>query len=242
MRRRLLVPVGGGVGVTWSFRYLALRRSLGPILLCSRSAQAKEIQILVLRHELAVLRRQQRTVGGLQARPWMLAVLSRPLPRSRCSVFLLQPKTLPLRHRRMVGRRWTYPATRTGGPSLPDEIQQLIVRLARKNPRWATSASTASCCALSWRVSASSIRRILRVHGLDPAPRRGQTSWRSFLRQQANGSWPVTSSPSTRSCCGGCMCGLSSSLAAGGCTVPASPTIRPGCGSPSRPAICWPAQ
>jgi putative transposase len=173
--------------VVWSFVYLALRRALELILLCFRSADAKEIEILVLRHELAVLRRQHPRPRLQPTDRALLAALSRLLPRARWSVFLVRPETLLRWHRRMVRRRWTYPATCTGRPPLPDDIQQLIVRLARENPRWGYQRILGELLRLGVRVSASSIRRVLRAHGLDPAPRRAQTSWRSFLRQQATG-------------------------------------------------------
>jgi transposase len=187
MRRRLLALVGGGVGVVWSFVYLALRRSLELVLLCFRSAEAKEIEILVLRHELAVLRRQHPRPRLQPADRALLAALSRLLLRARWSVFLVQPQTLLRWRRRMVRRRWTYPPTRTGRPSLPDDIRQLIVRLARENPRWGYQRIHGELLNLGLRVSASSIRRVLRAHGLDPAPQCAATSWRSFLRQQASG-------------------------------------------------------
>jgi putative transposase len=100
--------------VVWSFGYLALRRSLELIVLCFRSAEAKEIEILVLRHELAVLGRQ-RPRPRLQPKDRaLLAALSRLLPRARWSVFLVRPETLLRWHRRMVRRRWTYPTTSNG--------------------------------------------------------------------------------------------------------------------------------
>jgi putative transposase len=173
--------------VVWSFVYLALRRSLELVLLCFRSAEAKEIEILLLRHELAVLRRQHPQPRLQPTDRALLAALSRLLPRARWSVFLVRPETLLRWHRRMVRRRWTYPATCTGRPPLPDDIQQFIVRLARENPRWGYQRILGELLRLGVRVSASSIRRVLRAHGLDPAPRRAQTSWRSFLRQQAAG-------------------------------------------------------
>jgi putative transposase len=183
----LLALVGGGVGVVFSFVYLALRRSLELIQLCSRSAQAKEIEILVLRHELAVLRRQRPRPHLLPTDRALLAALSRLVPRARWSVFLVRPETLLRWHRRMVRRHWTYPTASTGRPALPDDIQQLIVRLARENPHWGYQRIHGEILRLGRRVSASSIRRVLRAHGLDPAPRRAPTSWRSFLRQQAAG-------------------------------------------------------
>jgi putative transposase len=173
--------------VVWSFVYLALRRSLELILLCCRSADANEIEILVLRHELAVLRRQQPRPHLQPTDRALLAALSRLLPRARWSSFLVRPETLLRWHRRMVARRWTYPSTSKGRPPVSDEVQQLVIRLARENPRWGYQRIHGELLRLGCPVSASSIRRILRAHGIDPAPRRAQTSWRSFLRQQAAG-------------------------------------------------------
>jgi putative transposase len=95
------------VGVVWSFVYLALRRRVQLILLCFRSADAKETEILVLRQELAVLRRQQPCPRLQPTDRALLAALSRLLPRARWSVFLARPETLLRWHRRLVRRRWT---------------------------------------------------------------------------------------------------------------------------------------
>jgi putative transposase len=173
--------------VFWSFVYLALRRALEAILLCFRSAEAKEIEMLVLRHELALLRRQHPRPRLQPKDRALLAALSRLLPRTRWSVFLVRPETLLGWHRRMVARRWTYPTTSKGRPPVPEEVQDLVVRLACENPRWGYQRIHGELLRLGVRASASSIRRVLRAHGLDPAPRRAATSWRSFLRQQATG-------------------------------------------------------
>jgi putative transposase len=173
--------------VVWSFLYLAVRRVLELILLCFRSAEAKEIEILVLRQELAVLRRQNPRPRLQPTDRALLAALSRLLPRARWSVFLVQPETLLRWHRRMVARRWTYPSTSKGRPPISEQVQQLVVRLARENPRWGYQRIHGELLRLGVRVSASSIRRVLRAHGLGPAPRRTPSSWRSFLRQQAAG-------------------------------------------------------
>jgi len=117
----------------------------------------------------------------------LLAALSRQLPRARWSVFLVKPETLLDWHRRMVRRRWTYASAPRGRPPVPDQVQQLIVRLARENPRWAYQRIRGELLRLGCQISASSIRRVLRVHGVDPAPRRASTTWRSFLRRQAAG-------------------------------------------------------
>jgi putative transposase len=102
--------------VVWSFVYLALRRAVELILLCFRSAEAKEIEILVLRHELAVLCRQYPRPHLQPTDRALLAALSRLLPRARWSVFLVRPETLLRWHRRLVARRWTYPSTSKGLP------------------------------------------------------------------------------------------------------------------------------
>jgi putative transposase len=163
----------------------APRPGAGPALL--RSKEAKEVEILVLRHELAVLRRKHPRPRLQPADRALLAALSRLLPQARWSVFLVRPETLLRWHRRIVRRHWTYPAAHKGRPALPNDIQQLIVRLARENPRWGYQHIHGEVLRLGRRVSASSIRRVLRAHGLDPAPRRAPTTWRLFLRQQATG-------------------------------------------------------
>jgi putative transposase len=173
--------------VVWSFVYLALRCALELVLLCCQSAEAKEIEILVLRHELAVPRRQHPQPRLQPSDRALLAALSRLLPRARWSVFLVRPETLLRWHRRMVRRRWTYPTTSTGRPPISEQVQQLVIRLARENPKWGYQRIHGELLRLGVRMSASSIRRILRAHGLDPAPRRAPTSWRSFLRRQAAG-------------------------------------------------------
>jgi putative transposase len=173
--------------VVWSFVYLALRRSLELVMHCFGSAEAKEIEILVLRQELVVLRRQHPRPRLEPTDRALLAALSRLLPRTRWSIFLVRPETLLRWHRRMVARRWTYPSTSEGRPPISDEVQQLVVRLARENPRWGYQRIHGELLRLGVWVSASSIRRVLRAHGFDPAPRRVPTTWRSFLRGQATG-------------------------------------------------------
>ena len=84
-------------------------------------------------------------------------------------------------------QRWTYPTTRKGRPPVPDQMQSLIIQLALENPRWGYQRTHGELLRVGCRVSASSIKRVLRAHGLDPAPRRAPTTWRSFLRQQAAG-------------------------------------------------------
>jgi putative transposase len=105
--------------VFWSFAYLALRRMLELMMLCWRSADAKEAEILILRHQLAVLRRQHPRPRLQPHDRALLAALSRLLPRRRWSIFVVTPQTLLRWHRRMVRRRWTYPTTRAADHRSP---------------------------------------------------------------------------------------------------------------------------
>jgi hypothetical protein len=171
--------------VVRSFVYLALKRTIGLVLLCLRSSDAKEVEILVLRHELDILRRQQ---PGPRFEPtdraW-LSLLSRLLPRRRW--FVVRPETLLGWHRRMVRRHWTYPNTAKGRPPVADDVRTLIVRLAAENPLWGYQRIKGELAGLGYQISASSVRRVLRANGIDPAPRRVSTTWSSFIRQQAAG-------------------------------------------------------
>jgi putative transposase len=173
--------------MVWSFVYLALRRLLELMVLCWRSTDAKEVEILVLRHQLAILRRQHPRPRLQPKDRALLAALSRLLPRRRWSIFMVTPQTLLGWHRRMVRRRWTYPAQGRGRPSVPQQVQTLIVRLATENPRWGYQRIKGEPQRLGVQVSATTIRTIMGRHGLDPAPRRAATTWRAFLRQQADG-------------------------------------------------------
>jgi putative transposase len=173
--------------MVWSFVYLALRRLLELMVLCWRSTDAKEVEILVLRHQLTVLRRQHPRPRLQPQDRALLAALSRLLPRPRWSIFVVTPETLLGWHRRMVRRHWTYPARPRGRPPVPDQLQSLIVRLATENPRWGYQRIRGELLRLGCQVSASSIARVLRANSLQPAPRPASTTWRSFLRWQAAG-------------------------------------------------------
>ncbi len=167
--------------------YLALCRSVQLLVLLARGDAAKDLEILVLRHQLTVLRRQIPRPKLEPADRALLTAVSRVLPRSRWSCFFVRPETLLSWHRRLVAGAWTYPHRQTGRPSLDQDVQQLIIRLAKENPIWGYQRIKGELLRLGVQVSATAIRTTLRRHGLDPAPRRAATSWQAFLRRQAAG-------------------------------------------------------
>jgi putative transposase len=167
--------------------YLTLCRSIQLLVLLARGDAAKDLELLVLRHQLTVLHRQVPRPRLEPADRALLAAVSRMLPRTRWSCFFATPETLLRWHRRLVAGAWTYPHRPPGRPPLDLDVQQLIVRLANENPRWGYQRIQGELLRLGVRVSATAIRTTLRRHGLDPAPRRTATTWRAFLRQQAAG-------------------------------------------------------
>jgi transposase InsO family protein len=167
------------------FGYLLVRRVLDVFSGCFRSRLAKEVEIAVLRHQIEVLRRQVIRLDPEPADRAVLGLLSRVLPRARWSAFVVTPATILRWHRELVRRRWTYP--RLGRPPIDDEIRDLILRLARENPRWGYPRIVGELRHLGIRVSASTVQRVLRRAGLGPAPRRSGPNWSTFLRAQAHG-------------------------------------------------------
>ena len=119
----------------WSLWYLAFRCVLRLVLLRPRSSEFKELEIVVLRHQLAVLRRQTSRSQLTPTDRLFLAAASRLLPRSRWRSFLVTPTTLLRWHRQLVARRWTY-GGRNGRPPIGREIRGLVLRFAHENPRW----------------------------------------------------------------------------------------------------------
>jgi putative transposase len=170
----------------WSFAYLVVRNLFALVLLFGRPRRSKEVEILVLRHELGVLRRQTAKQPRLtRADRALLAALSRSLPRTMWPRFPAKPDTLLRWHRELVARRWTYPGRAPGRPPLDAELQTLILRLARENPSWGYRRIVGELKGVGIVVSATSVRNVLLEAGLQPAPERGPSSWRAFLRAQA---------------------------------------------------------
>jgi putative transposase len=176
---------GRSRGVVLSFLYWVLRRLLELLVLRMRSEREKEIEIIVLRHQLQLLERQ---VARPQLRPTdraLLAAFSRALPRRAWASFLVTPATLLRWHRELVARRWTYPHRRPGRPGTPVDVRELVVRLARENPSWGYRRIQGELVGLGVSLAASTVWEILRREGIEPAPRRLESSWAEFLRRQA---------------------------------------------------------
>jgi putative transposase len=168
----------------WSFCYLVLRRVLQVAALRFRSDEFKELEIVVLRHELAVLRRQLARPELSHPDRVLLAAASRLLPRERWPSFVVTPTTLLRWHRRLVARRWTYPH-RVGRPAVGGETRELVLRLAPENPRWGYQRIVGELRGLGFTVAASTVRNLLRRAGLGPVGERRGLSWREFVRAQA---------------------------------------------------------
>lgn len=172
--------------MTLSIFYVVARRVLSLVVLRFRSEGSKDLELVVLRHELSVLRRQVARPKLGDADRVFLSAASRLLPRTRWSAFFVTPETLLRWHRRLVAKRWTYPRRSPGRPPITADTRALIVRLARENPRWGYLRIQGELKALSIRVSATTIRRVLAEEGLGPAGTRGGTSWKTFLSSQAH--------------------------------------------------------
>ena len=166
--------------------YLIFQQVLGLVLLLGRTSSTKDVELLVLRHEVAVLRRTNPRPRLDWADRAVFAALDPAAAHEHCVAIAWSPRT-----RSCAGtaascaRRWTYP-NRPGRPPIDDVLAALVVRMARENPSWGYKRIQGELLKLGHRVGASTIRRILQRHRIPPAPvRHTDTSWRQFLRTQA---------------------------------------------------------
>src|SRR4051794_11431270 len=171
--------------------YLIFQHLLGLLLLLGRRSATKDVELLVLRHEVAVLRRTNPRPHLEWADRAVFAALVRRLPRALRCYRLITPDTILRWHRRLLRKKWTYPH-RPGRPPIDGVLAALVVRMATDNPSWGYRRVQGEPLKLGHRVGASTIRRILKQRRIPPAPvRHTDTAWRQFLRTQATGMLAV---------------------------------------------------
>jgi putative transposase len=172
--------------VAFRLAYLMLARVASWLALLARADAAKNVEILVLRHEVAVLRRhnQRPTLTWLDRA--FLSAFARLLPTQLRQVRLVSPRTLLRWHAQLVARRWTYPRRTPGRPAVTQSVRDLVLRMARENPRWGYRRIHGELVGLGHPIAASTVWKILKGAGIDPAPRRSGPTWRQFLAAQAH--------------------------------------------------------
>ena len=174
------------VGVALSLLYMMLRRMLELVAVMAGSDIGKYVEILVLRHEFAVLRRQVKRPRYRPAQRAWLSAMARLLPRPRWPIFGMTPATLLRWHRQLVTGKWTYPHGRPGRPPVSQQIRELVLRLAAENPTWGHRRIQGELIGLGYTVASSTVWKILNRAGVDQAPRRAGPTWRHFLTCQAH--------------------------------------------------------
>ncbi len=166
------------------FAYLAVLDVFGWLALLARSDRAKDAEILILRHQVAVLQRQVKTPRLSWADR---AVLARLLPRSQLRQLrlIISPRTLLRWHADLVRRHWAYPCRGPGRPRTASSVRALVLEMARDNPGWGYRRIHGELVGLGHKLAPSTVWQILKDAGIDPAPTRSGQAWRAFLGAQA---------------------------------------------------------
>jgi putative transposase len=167
--------------------YLAVLRMLGWLALLARSDRAKDAEILILRHQVAVLQRQVKVPRLSWADRAVLAALARLLPGSqlRRLRLIVSPRTLLRWHADLVRRHWSFPRRTPGRPQTAATVRALVLEMARDNPGWGYRRIHGELVCLGHKLAPSTVWRILKDAGIDPAPARSGLTWRAFLKAQA---------------------------------------------------------
>jgi putative transposase len=173
--------------VSLRFAYLAVLRVFGWLALLARSDRAKDAEILILRHQVAVLQRQVKTPQLSWADRAVLAALARLLTRGQLGQLplIICPRTLLRWHARLVRRHWTYPRRAAGRPRTVKPVRALVLEMARDNPGWGYRRIHGELTGLGYKLAPSTVWQILKDAGIDPAPRRSGQTWQGFLQIQA---------------------------------------------------------
>jgi putative transposase len=172
--------------VAFRLAYLMLARVLSWLTLLARTDAAKDVEILLLRHEVAVLRQHHPRPRLNWVDRALLSALSRLPPVDLRRLRLVSPRTLLRWHAQLVARHWTYPQRHPDRPPTAPHLPALVLRMARENPRWGYRRIQGELVGLGHPIAASTLWAILKAAGLDPAPRRTGPSWQQFLTAQAH--------------------------------------------------------